>query len=172
MLNNSRLTPDEYNKITAFRDHLKRWPWQLGMTIRAPNRQQQLTHDLLITEISRPIMQLSRQNVAALHVIVPENNKMGISHHAHLLLLSKRPDVLNAMSPEILHHLNATSALAIITPDMLTEEGRAKGKGISIDLQPFADERTLFYMAKNIIMDGGIPYQFNRRLLANTKKEL
>jgi len=171
LIKNSTLTPDRYNKIIVLRDHLKSWPWQLGMTIRAPNRLEKLTHDLLTKEISRPIMQFTRQNVAALHVIVPENKHDDISHHAHLLLLSKRPDILNAMSPEILRHLNATSSLAVITPDMLTDEDRAKGKGVSIDLQPFADERTCFYLAKNII-DGGIPSQFNPRLLSALKREI
>lgn len=174
MLKNQSFTPDQHNKILAFRDHLKLWPWQIALTIQAPSPLHPLTHDTLVKHITRLIMRFTKQNVAALHIIVPADKDNEITNHAHILMTANRPHILTALSLEILEHLYNKSALAIRKPDPdrphIIKNSHDK-TGASIDLQPIIDERTLFYMSKNVIKDGGDPFQFNPALLAKLKEK-
>lgn len=171
MLKKQPFTPDQCHKILAFRDHLKQWPWQIALTIQAPSPLHQLTHDDLVKHITRLVMRFTGQNVAALHIIVPADKDTEIPNHAHILMTANRPHILTALAQEILDHLYKKSALAIRKPNpQHIIKNSHNQTGASIDLQPIVDERTLFYMSKNIIKDGGVPIQFNTALLAKLKE--
>ncbi|MBC7963339.1 MAG: hypothetical protein H7Y05_10390 [Steroidobacteraceae bacterium] len=141
------------NSLHSLTEWLKKYPWELFLTIRTPTRV--LPHDVIISEILRPLALFSGANIAAITVIVPKSDRT--APHAHCLILSKN-NCLNLISPEILNHLKATSALSTHKE--------------AIDLQPFVNEGASGYLAKNVIFDHGEIFYYNKRLLAATQKEI